>query len=259
MRRWICLLGSLVVSAGMSSAEPVTDDSSRSPAQDALLSVQSNVAGVKVFVDTLLLGETPVEDARVTAGEHILHFVHPDSKNWLLPAIVETLVVAPSDHIVRTATFPTVYHIISNPYGAEVYYNDSVIGQTPLIFAAVTERGVVTLRHGGYDDQILPLPDGGGLLHATLPSRIGEAPSPLLNGEEVKSLTPVYLATGTAIFSGALAAYFKIKADGYYNDYKKSGDTGALDRVRRLDTLSGVTLLTSEVSLFVLSYLLLSR
>lgn len=252
-------LGLLVVFSTISGAVAATEDSSWSGIQVGHLSVRSNIDCVKVFVDTLFYGETPMGDTSLPAGTHILRFVHPDMNNWLLPAIVETLSVNASDLIVRTANFPFVYHITSNPYGASVHFNDSIVGQTPLMFSTPSTSGVVTLTHDGCEDVLLPLPGQGGMLHAVMPSRTGETPSVLVNGEQLKSLTPIYMTSGAAVITGALAAYFKIKADGYYNEYRNTGDRAALDRVRRLDTLSGIALVTSEASLLMLSYLLFSR
>ena len=245
--------------AAFSDSSRTMQDSIASITKQATLSVQSNIVGVKVFLDTLLLGDVPLRDVSVEAGMHIIRFVHPDMKSWLVPAIVETISLAPSGHIDRTVNFPFVYYITSDPYSAEVHHSDSVIGRTPFLFTTFSSREVITLTKEGYEDVALPLPPDGGAVHAAMQSRLAGRISAVFNGEQPKSLTPIYFTSGAAIAGGVVAAYFKIKADGHYNDYRISGDQGTLEQVRRFDTISGVALVTSEVSLLLLSYFLLSR
>jgi len=257
MKRGSIILVLLLVGRSLSAGGVVAGDTSGPGG--AAFSVQSNIPGVKVVVDTMFVGETPILEQAITAGTHVLHFVHPGANNWLLPPIVETIAVRPSDHFDRTVIFPTVYHIVSDPYGAAVHYHDSVIGLTPLIFAVSSTTGILQLTKDGYDEVSLPLPSEGGIVHTVLRSRGGVAPSPLVNGEQAKSLTPVYLTSGAAVVSGMLAAYFKIKSDGKYDDYRANGDHVALEEVRRYDAISGVAIAVSEVNLLLLSYFLLSR
>jgi hypothetical protein len=225
----------------------------------ATLSVESNTPGVKVYIDSMMVGTTPLNNFTITPDKHVLMFVYSDGKLWLVPAIIETLSITAGEHVRREANFPKVYHLTSDPYGAEVYLNDSLVGQTPLMLATQLERGIIMLKMEGYESVEFPLATEGGMLHSALVSKTGMTASALVNGEQVKSMTPVYVSSGAAIVGGTLAAYFKIKADGYYNDYRNTGDQAALDRVRRFDTISGVALVTSEISLLMLSYFLLSR
>ena len=247
----------LGLTAGLSA---MTDTSGTvQDSSHAVLSVESNTPGTVIYVDSVMVGTTPLPDITITPACHVLTCVRPDGRSWLVPAVVETLSAAAGEHLKRLVNFPNVYHLTSDPYGADVYLNDSLIGQTPLLFSTHSERGIVMLRKEGFENVEFPLTTEGGMLHSTLVSTSGLTPSALVDGQQVKSMTPVYLSSGAAIIGGTLAAYFKIKADGYYNDYRNTGDEAALDRVRRFDTISGVALVTSEISLLMLSYFLLSR
>ena len=215
-----------------------------------------------VYFDTLLLGITPLEEIQINEGVHLLRCVHPEKKSWLFPTIVETIIVHASEHIRRTTVFPFIYYISSEPYGASIRYNDSIVGVTPFYLSSSSNKNFVTISKEGYDDVILPLGGEARALHATLPSRLrgmlGET-SPILTKEQSKSLIPIYITSGTAIVSGMAAAYFKIKADTHYDFYHQSGNPSDLDRVHQYDTISGIALVTSEASIILLSYLLFSR
>ena len=84
------------------------------------------------------------------------------------------------------------------------------------------------------------------------------AAGPLL-GRVGRSAAPVIVATAVAVVSGAASAYLKTRADTYYENYRGSPDGATLDRVRRYDLFSGITLGVAELSLGYLIVELLSR
>lgn len=228
----------------------------------AAFTVHSNVEGARVFVDSVFLGLTPLDNHPLKPGLHTLRCIHSNAESWLMPLMSETLMVAPRTHIERMFTFPTVHVIRSEPYGASVRFHDSIVGTTPCIVSTFSVKELVTLSKEGYEEETFPLTLHGGELSIRLRSVPGypSGQSPLVaTGQQSKNLLPVYLASGTTVLAGIAAAYFKIKADGGYNEYRISGDPASLDEVHRFDTISGTALLTSEIGLIVLSYILLSR
>ncbi|MBI3189020.1 MAG: PEGA domain-containing protein [Ignavibacteriales bacterium] len=70
---------------------------------------------------------------------------------------------------------------------------------------------------------------------------------------------PMYLTASGAVLSGAVAAYFKLKADNLYKDYDRTGDQSVLDKVKTYDTISGIALGVCEINLGLLTYILLSK
>jgi hypothetical protein len=261
MKQFLLILFLLcIIHGGMFASND--EDTIRTVEHHATLSVQSNISGAQVYIDTLFAGVTPLEQRVLEEGTHIVRYVYPDSRSWNHTAIIETLAVRSVEAIHRRIIFPVVYHITSEPYGATVHLNDSLIGTTPLFCAFTPVKGMITLSKEGYAEATVTLSADGGdvyaLLHRNTQEMNGER-SPFLSDGGTKNMRPVILTAGAAVLTGAASAYFKIKADGYYNDYRVNGDPGTLDRVRRLDTAAGITLFASEMSLLALSYLLLSR
>jgi len=224
------------------------------------LVVESSIPGVRVFLDTMFVGLAPLTDSLVDTGTHTLRFVHPEGNSWLHPAVIETLNVPPSSALRREVHFPPCYHVDSEPSGARVRYADSLLGETPL-YVVLHGEGLLRLSLDGYSDVSLPLDPGRSDMYVPLSLLPGTSPirSPFLSYEQSKSSTPIVLAAGATVLSGALAAYCKIKADGYYSDYQQTGNVRLLDDVRRFDAEAAVSLATSQISLLVLSYLLFSR
>ena len=257
----------LLLAQGIAAASPpcgcfFSDDDSVTQTSRATLNVYSSLPGVRVFVDTLAVGPVPLESCAIDTGKHILHFIHPDGNRWLYPAITETIVVHPMEHIERTVHFSELYLLASEPYGATVQWNDSILGQTPLRISLPSSPSVITMIKEGFQKETIPLSSDMHEVHAVLqplPGATGSSSSLYLGREQSKSSLPLYLTTGATVLAGATAAYFKIKADNSYHDYLKNGDQSSLDRVHTFDTISGVSLVVGEVNLLMLTYFLLSR
>jgi len=226
------------------------------------ISVRSKLTGVQVFIDTTFIGITPIENYIVSEGSHILRFVHPANNVWLNSTVVETVFVHPSDHIERTVIFPHCWMIRSEPYGAIVQHLDSIIGYTPMIVSSTSDKYVIKLSKENFQDIMVLLTNTLGEINVMLePTEglINNQRSFLKAGKQSEIPSSVYIAGGTAVVSGTAAAYFKIKSDRLYKDYRRTNSGSSLNQVRRLDIVSGVSLAVSEISLFVLSYLLLSK
>src|SRR6266850_3820464 len=122
------LRSSLLASSCIPDTSRAADTSAT--AQAPILEVRTERPGVRVYADTACLGTTPIAPVRISEGIHIIHYVPPETHSWLNPAVIETLTAHAGEHLVRTVTFPFVYHITSEPYGATVRRNGSVLGLT---------------------------------------------------------------------------------------------------------------------------------
>lgn len=237
-------------------------DSLTPPHQTGSLRLTSNVAGAKVYLDSIFVGETPCELMNIGSGVHFVTVAHPDEHNWFRPSVTETLDVRPGEILERAVKLIAVYNISSSPDNAMIRRGDSVVGHTPLLYSTIASTHELTLTKDGYEVESLTLPDAVCPVHVVMRPHPGErhpALSALVTGERSKNLMPVYYTLGGTVVAGVASAYFKIKADSYHHDYRATGDPGALDRVRRFDTLAGIALVTSELGVLFLSYLLLSH
>ena len=267
MRILFFIIVTLVLLSPLAYGSAASCDSSVDGRKNALVSisaslnVHSNISGVKIYLDTMFLGVTPLDSVSVEGGTHIMKSIHPDSRSWLQSSIVETVVVQAGEHLNRMARFPVVYRITSEPYGAEIRLGDSVVGRTPLSLPLTSEKAFVTFSMEGFDDETVPVTSETREVHVLLRSKTGSPsdPNSFLSLEQSKNSLPLYITTGATVVTGLAAAYMKIKADNYYGSYRQTGDVARLDHVRRLDLLSGISLAASQLSLLTLTYFLLSR
>ena len=229
----------------------------------ATISIHSATEGVRVYIDSQFVGTVPFDSLSIAAGLHVLRFVHPQTVQWLRTTIEETLSLHAREHISRTIVFPETSFIISEPYGAIVRINGTIVGETPLYFSQNEILTFVTLSKNGYCEMTIPFSNSMSVVLQPLdssPTAIGTTTmSPFLSENQSKSSLPVYLTTAATIVAGAAAAYFKIKADNAYGDYRRNGDLNSLEIVHRNDRASGISLVICEVNLLALTYFLFSR
>jgi hypothetical protein len=224
-------------------------------ARGGFLTVRASAPGVRVMIDSLAAVAAPVDSLPIPSGTVVLRLLPARTESWSEQVAVETLFVAPGELVVRDAASAGLRRVSSDPYGAKVYARDSLLGTTPLFLPARMEGQILRMTRDGYEDALAPL---AGDLHLALVPLAGAAPS-FLAASPLRSMTPVYLSAGAGVLTGAAAAYFKIKADARYADYRSSGSAADLRDVRNLDRWSSISLAMSEMALFVLAYQLFSR
>jgi hypothetical protein len=182
-------------------------------------------------------------------------------KEWGAPAISETLTVHAGDRIERDYQIPTLYHIASEPYGADVFLRDSLVGHTPCALALASSNRFIRLEADGYENTELPLDPAETSVRVVLSPRevLTNTKGDALSHPEKINNAPLYAIGAATVVSGVLAATCKIKADNIYGDYRSTGDGSVVPSVHTYDTISGISLAATQVGVILLSYLLLSR
>jgi hypothetical protein len=261
---FILLLFFVVVTArcaGIIPGDSIMVPGGAQPGDSALstVSIRCSIEHALVILDTTVIGTAPIIHYPVTAGKHIISVQQVESWNCFSPAIVETIAVGCSEHIERTILFPPTYEIRSDPFGADVYYKDSLLGKTPLQISSPVS-GTFRLSKEGYRTFSLAIPTEDNKLNAVLEPIVNTNQNgSLFLRQTVKTPPSFYVAAGGAVLSGAAAVYFKISADKLYREYQRTGDGITLCHVKRLDVAAGISLVLSEISIFMLYSLLLSE
>ena len=224
------------------------------------LTVSSSVPGKVVYIDSVEAGRTPFT-ATVDSGKHTVCLVPGDRLDWGRYHECRTIHLDPSNDSEVFFVVPLQMEILSDPYGAEVRYRDSIIGTTPCMFTTFSSKGSITLSRGGLEDLVMVFDSSTALLYGKLTGRVGsiDQANLYLEAERAGNTASIVIAASSAVLTGAGAAYFKIRADNLYNDYRTTGDARSLYEVRQLDVLSAISLAASQVSLTLLIYFLVSN
>jgi hypothetical protein len=157
-------------------------------------------------------------------------------------------------------------YINSTPQNAEVYFNNEYIGNTPLFFTWKDSvfPGQIRVSLKGYSDhsETIYSPElinkNYSLVWLKGSRKTGivtEDKKPYF--EKPRKLFPIVLSSLTAVGAGISAFHFKSLALENRDVYDATGDLAALDRKKKYDIISGVSLALFQVGLGALIYFLL--
>ncbi len=232
--------------------------SSQSQLDESYLSVESNINGAKVYLDSNLIGETPLHNLNVIPGEYNLKVVYPDEKSWNKSIYNENIKLKSGEYLKRFIELENIFIINSNPSDAKVYIGDSLIGTTPVFYFTKLSELLVRVEKENYETTMIRLKNTNNYHEIMLfKKEIKGNSKPNLKVSFLPA--EVYVAGGSAIIFGSSAALLKVKADEHYKKYRNTGDKNELAQVRKFDKLSGISLFLCEISNILLVYLLLLR
>lgn len=94
------------------------------------LSVYSEPKDAKIFLDTLFIGISPVLHYKLQIGTYKLKAVNPNPvTEWQNGNIVKDIVISGDTAV--SFTFRHFYFLNTNPFGAQIFKDDSLFGTTP--------------------------------------------------------------------------------------------------------------------------------
>jgi hypothetical protein len=187
------------------------------------------------------------------------------SKNKIL--LVITVLISMNSFAQTDDSLRINYNYInSSPQDAEVFLGDELIGRTPLFFTwqdSVFPRQI-KISKSGYIEFTEKINELQKLYREInlIPEKGKNLPNPVKEdkGTYFKSprkIIPIVISSAAAIGAGISAFYFKKLAIENRNIYDDTGDTDALDRKKKYDLYSGISLVVFQAGLGALLYYLL--
>jgi hypothetical protein len=220
-------------------------------AQDgnANLTIQTNADSSGLFIDDNFIGVGNKFQIESKSGIHLIQIVQ-DLRIWNSEIIKDTINIKNSDELVLDYNFKSQKLINSIPQNARVYENDSLVGFTPILLG--TTFNELKLEKLNYSSVIV----------TTEEISVGKIPELKFTGEQPKKQfygsTMFYTLLGTAIALGGTTAYYKLKADDLYEEYKITGDPGLPDNIEHYDDQSAWTLIATELCIGAIIYFFLT-
>jgi hypothetical protein len=226
--------------------------------QPGYLSVSTDIPNAPVYINSRFIGYTPVVNFPISPGRSTLRVKNPDYTNWYARDIVMEIDVSGGDTLELNLKFERFIKINSNPFGATVSLNDSILGTTPVILKAEKIIGKkLKLSRSGYEDMEIIVDEKSFNISVDL------IPMDSSGGElRIKEENKFHLIIPIAIIglaSGLTSIYFKMNADKFYEQYLEIQDPTLLDKTRRYDKAAGIALVIFEISMAISIYLLLSK
>ena len=162
-------------------------------------------------------------------------------------------------------------YINSIPQNAGVYLNNTLVGETPVRFYPTlldsTKENSIIIKLTGYYDYSLTLEKGGIPINKSiyLVAKPGNLTA-IVNRQVLENtenyfrtprkVIPIVVSAALTGASGFLSYYFKQLSNDRYDEYQNTGDASLLDKKRKYDIISGVSLAVFQIAIAGLVYFL---
>ena len=158
-------------------------------------------------------------------------------------------------------------YINSTPQNSQVFLNDSLVGFTPFYFMTGKDSQTgarLEIKQKGYIDYVINT-EAGEKINRTVvlvPSKPGmliKSPVQVNKSQffaKPRKILPIVITSSLAAGSGILSYYFKKMANDNYTSFGITGDPAALNRKKKYDLISGISLGVFQVSFAGLLYYL---
>ncbi|MGQ9643678.1 MAG: PEGA domain-containing protein [Ignavibacterium sp.] len=220
-------------------------------AQDCknILRIISDKSEVNIFVNDSLVSSNGQAELEISDGEYEITASESD-ENWNAKTFTDSIFLSNCETKTIHYHFNVETLIETIPSDVYVYSNDSLLGFTPIKIPTNIQE--LKLSKPGYVQKEI---------------KIEEKPVQLVqlefNGtiksEPFVKTTLFKVLTGSAIALGAITAYFKLKADDKFDEYRFSGNKKFLDETNRYDTISGISLALFQVNFGYIIYRFLAE
>ncbi len=213
------------------------------------LIIDSDIEAVEVFVNNNSIGLGGHLEIKLELGTYIIT-VNENSDRWDARSYTDTLLITECKEIKLNYFFRSEVLLDSEPQNVYVFYNDSLIGYTPLLIPANLEK--LKLKKPGYLDTEIQKDEIYSSEIVKLDFIGQETVASFFDGTLFK------LLIGSAVLLGASTAYVKLEADKKFDEYLITGEQVTLDKTNRLDLISGVTFVALQINFGLIIYLFLT-
>ncbi|MEN3038533.1 MAG: PEGA domain-containing protein [Candidatus Kryptonium sp.] len=229
-----------------------------SQAKYGFVNINTEPSGSFVYIDSELVGQTPIVNLKIKVGTYTLKIKNPELSDWLEQDISQRIEIKENDTLNIFITFEKFVKIDSNPFSADIFLGDSIIGTTPAIFKLKNLLGkTLKITKKGYKDAEVFIDGKTRKIEVNLTPQNGVETE--LRTEPKDKLKTVIPIVGVGLANGIISVYFKSKADKLYEEYLKTGDIEKLNAVKTYDKISGLTLVIFELTTAIAIYLLLKE
>ena len=179
------------------------------------LVINSDSVIVNVLVDDSLFSTSNHPIIELPNGKYFIKIIEANHI-WNSKYFIDTLELKECETKVINFNPDRRVYLDSNPQDAYVFYGDSLIGSTPNYFNKFSRK--LLLKKNGYADYDYLNNNSANQVKINLK---------FINNQKKESFfssTAFKVLAGTAIALGTVTAYFKLKADNRFDEYKASRD-----------------------------------
>jgi hypothetical protein len=225
------------------------------------VSIYSNPENIKIRLDSVIIGQTPLISIEIKPGSHILEAITPTPGLWNSNNQLITFHTKPNKDTTIYIRMDEKIKINSVPFHAKLHNEDRYLGLTPFTISYYENRGkTMRLEKEGYKTLFFvlnePKSQSFKLEKIELnPDNENNSFTYSLFHKRIKS--KFLFLTGT-VAAHWVAFYFKNVADDNYNKYLKTTNPDLMthywDKTQKYDRMSDVSLVVSYAFLSGLIY-----
>jgi hypothetical protein len=235
-------------------------------ASTAFLTVLSPISALPVYLDSLQIGRTPLENCKITTGTHRLVVVSSYGMAWNADNYVQTFTAGPGQKLEFNAVLVPSLLLNTIPYGAKVYINGQLLGTTPLRIQtpALTAR----IEMEGYESRDILLESLKGPAHVVplIPNANWLSTHQKQKHDHQRTIKwrkrLMYGSLALAAVTGFTTARFRSRGDDAYAGYMSTAIPADMDRFyaksRKYDKYAGVSYVLFETGFVMTVYFFLS-
>lgn len=251
-------------------SDSFAQDSSVAKPDTGFVTITGPDDAVSVFLNNQFIGKTPIRQKAIKAGNHQLEAIPKHVTEWNKPYWRQNFKIAANDTLYFHIDPIRQLYINSQPFDAQVIYQNQPIGKTPLFFTVTdSTTGLLVLRKAGYLDYIIKLNKlKTSFVDAQLSEdkEIQEAKlqfTSIIKNRQKRKKILTYSMLGLTVASGISAIYLKKQADDRYDDYLAATHPADMNRLydetKQLDNYTAVSYGVFQVSFITSLYLLLFK
>lgn len=213
------------------------------------ITIKTNIPSSLIYFNNKFIGSGSIK-MHVEKGKYPV-LLRENKYGWNIEEINDTLVIDGCNEKKEFSyKFNNNFFINSSPQDAGVYISDSLIGYTPLnIFS--TYSGL-SIKKKEYEPKNLSSSLQDEYKKINL-SYIGPK-----NSQDFLKTNLFKFLVGTAILFGGTSAYFKLKADDYFDQYNTTNMQIYLDKTHKYDTVSGILFGALQLNFAAIIYFFLT-
>lgn len=217
------------------------------------LKIESDSIGIEVRLNNKLLGYTPLPIISLLPGNYLISAVHPHPYLWGNFDWQDTIKILSNDTLIVQPKFKTFFFIRTNPFGAEVFLNNELQGNSPLSLLIYSKNNLqqLLIKKEGYKDYFINLNEiSNNFLNVSLTKNNSLQSLKEFNEQKQRKLKNryrklAYSFWGLSIVSGLSTAYLKDQADEKYQQYLVAGSLSDMNKYynesKRFDRYSYVS------------------
>jgi len=214
------------------------------------LLIETDLNPVNILVNDSLVSESSFYSAELSDGSYKI-VVMENVDRYDAKMFIDSIELRNCEEKKLIFKTEDKVYLDSSPQDAYVFSGDSLLGNTPLFIPkSITE---LRLTKPKYEDKLL--------------FRDQFLSEPIINlkfignhkEESFFYSTTFQILAGTALVFGAATAYYKLKADDAFDEYKFTGDKDKLDETDKYDLVSGITFTALQINFGYILYRFLTE